>query len=109
MAEGHGRHVRMQAQSCDERVYSGRRLSIDPVLIMQAPDQLQVRPDLPSELAETLILFVDSRKPGIGAGLAVVVAQVLIPGKEPKPIANHRPAEICREVTVLDALISTGR
>src|SRR5262249_10711989 len=109
MAEGHRRHVRMLTLSCDERRYSRRRLTIDPVLIMQASNQLQIGLDLPGELPETLVLFVDSWELGVGAGLAVVIAQVLISRKEPKPVANHRTAEICREVTVLDALISAGR
>src|SRR4030095_16443250 len=39
----------------------------------------------------------------------VVIAQVLISGKEPNSIAAQRTAEIRREVTVLDALESAER
>src|SRR5262245_36659398 len=109
MAEGHCRHVRMLALSCRKRDYPCRGLSIDPVLVMKTANQLQVRLELPSQLPEALVLFVNSWVPGVDAGLAVVIAQVLVSGKEPKSIVKHRAAEIRREVVVLDPLISAER
>src|SRR5262245_2029310 len=96
MAKGHGRHMRMQTLSCGERRHQRRDLRIDPELVMKTLNQLQVRFELPSELSEDLILFVRSRKFGVGARLIVVIAQVLISGKEPKSIAMHWTAEIRR-------------
>src|SRR4030095_9989448 len=109
MAEGHGRHMRMAAISSGERDDLCRDLRIDPKLIMKTVNQLQVRLELPCELPEDLVLFVRSGKLRVGAGLTVVIAQVLISGKEPNSIAAQRTAEIRREVTVLDALESAER
>src|SRR5262245_14346357 len=108
MAEGHGRHVRMQTLSCSERRHQRRNRRVDPELAMNTLNQLQVGLELPCDLPENLILFVCSRELGIGARLAVVVAKVLISRKEPNSIAVQWTAEIRREVTVLDAFISAG-
>src|SRR5262245_28953986 len=109
MAEGYCRHIRMPAISGRERHRLRRDLRVDPELVMKTVHQLQVRLELPCELPEDLVLFVRSGKLRVGAGLTVVIAQVLISGKEPNSIAAQRTAEIRRKVTVLDALESAER
>src|SRR6516165_404122 len=107
MTEGYGRHVRMHALGCGERDQKCRDLRINPGLVIETLKQLQVWPELPGELTEDFVLFIRSREFGIGARLTVVIAQILISREEPNPVAMHRPAEICREVTVPDAFISS--
>src|SRR5262249_2374127 len=109
MAEGHCRHVRMQALSCGERGHPCRDRWIDPELLIKTLDQLQVRLELPRELPEGLVLLVCSRKLRVCAGLTVVVAQVLKSRKKPDSIATHWATKIRREVTVLDVFISAER
>src|SRR5262245_516129 len=103
MAKSHGRHMRMLAFGRGEWGHQRRNLRIDPVFIMKTLNQLQFWREVPCELPEDLVLFIRSWVFGIGAGLAVVVAQILISRKKPKPIAIDRTADICREVAVLDA------
>src|SRR5262245_27442457 len=109
MAEGHRWHVRMLALSCGERRHSCRDLGIDPEFVMKTLNQLQVRFELPRKFPEDLVLLVCSGELRVSTRLTIEVAQVLISRKEPKPVANHRAAEICGEVTVLDPLISAER
>src|SRR5262245_10244949 len=109
MAESYGRHMRMSAISSGERYDLCRDLRINPKLVMKTVNQLQVRLELPRQLPEDFVLFVRSGKLRVGAGLTVVIALVLISGKEPNSIAPQRTAEIRREVTVLDALESAER
>src|SRR5215831_9508904 len=109
MAKSHRGHVSMLALRCGKRRHQCRDLRIDPELAMNTLNQLQLRRELPRELPEDLVLLIRPWESGIGAGLAVGVAKVLISRKEPKPIAMHRTAEIRREVPVFDALISRGR
>ena len=106
IAEGHGRHVRMQAQGGLERRDESRNLRIHPVLVIDTRHQLQTWLHPPGDLPEELVLLVGAWKAGIGAGLTVVVAQVLISGEEPDTGSNDRTAEIGREITVPDALVS---
>ena len=71
---------------------------IDPELVVKALHQLPAGRQLPRELREELVLLVGPRELGIGARLAVVVAQVLVAGEEPQAVADRRAAEIRREV-----------
>src|SRR5215470_12590149 len=106
MAEAHCRHMCMQPLRCGERCQKCWNRWIDPELVMQTLNQLQVRLELPRHLSEDLILLVRPGEPGVGARLAVVVAQILISRKEPNPIVMQWTAKIRREVTVLDAFVS---
>src|SRR5215475_1739005 len=106
MAEGHRRHVCMDAQCCVERQRLCRDLRIDPELVMKTLIQLQARLNIPGEPSEDLVLLVGSRKLGVGARLAVVVAQVLVSRKEPYAIVTQRTAEIRRNVAILIPLVS---
>ena len=83
VAEGHGRHVRMDARRRVERRRLCRNLRVDPKLVMKTRIQLQARLEVPRRLSEDLVLFVGPWKFGIGARLAVVVAEVLISTEEP--------------------------
>src|SRR5262245_14536863 len=103
MAEGHGRHVGMLSLRCVEWCHPCRDLRVDPDLIIKSLKQLQARRELPRELSKDFVLLVGSWELGIGARLAVVVAQVLIPREEPNSIVTQGPAEIRREVPVLGA------
>ena len=100
MAEGHGRHRCVRAQGRFERLRDRRLFGVDPELVVKALNQLPGRSQLPRELREDLVLLVGPRECRIGAGLAVVVAQILVSGEEPQPIANSRTAEVRREVAV---------
>src|SRR5215831_7476114 len=106
MTEGHRRHVRMHALGCGERDQKCRNLRINPGLVIDTLKQLQVWLELPGELPENFVLFIRSREFRIGPRLTVVIAQILISGKKPNPVAMHWPAEIRREVTIPDAFIS---
>ena len=81
------------------------RHRVDPVLVMQAVNQLEPAEQLPRELREGLVLFVGPRQRGVGARLAIVVAQILVPGEEPEPVANNRPAEARRQIAVSRTLV----
>src|SRR5215831_7546652 len=83
MTKRHCRHVRMLSFSCGKRYRQCRNLWIGPQLLMKTLNQLQPRRELPRELPEDLVLFIRSREFWIGAGLTVVVAQVLVARKEP--------------------------
>src|SRR5258708_22304578 len=86
-----------------------RAVGTDPEFFVKALEQLQAWLELPRQLAEDVVLFVSPRESRIRTWLTVVAAQVLISGKEPESIVLNGTAEICREVTVPDALISAGR
>ena len=93
--------------ACRRRVASNGvtnvgRSRVDPELVVKALHQLQARREPPRELREDLVLLVGPGECRIGAGLAVVVAQVLVSGEEPQPIAHDRTAEVRREVAVSD-------
>src|SRR5262245_35157802 len=109
MAESHGRHIRMQALRCGKRQHQCRDLRVDPELVIKRLKQLQPWRELPSKLPENFVLLVCSWKLGVGAGLAVEIAQILISRKKPDSITTHRTAEIRCEVTVFDAFVSTER
>src|SRR5262245_31381605 len=106
MTERHGGHMRMLSQRSDERVHLCRSLRINPELVIKALNELQVRFEVPGEFGEDLVLFVLSRKLRVDARLAIVIAQILITGKEPKPIALHRTSKIGCEVTITNAFKS---
>src|SRR5204862_2477764 len=77
-----------------------------PVLVMNALHQPPRRREIPCQLAEGLVLVVDSRKRRIGRRLTVVVAQVLIATKKPQAIPNRRTAAVSGEVAIPVALVS---
>src|SRR4051812_46687911 len=79
------------------------------MLVVNALHQLPRRAESPGELGEHLVLFVCPWKGGIGTGLAVVVAQVLIAGKEPQPISHDWSTEIRRAVAVPFAFVPADR
>src|SRR5262245_10786992 len=106
MGKGHRRHVGMEALSCCKWQHLCWDLRVDPELIIKTVKQLHARRELPRELPGDFVLLVGSWKLRIGARLAVVIAQVLISSKKPNSIVTHGTAEIRREVTVLDALVS---
>ena len=105
MAEGHGRHRCAPRAGGFERRHERREIGIDPELVVKALHQLQAWAQPPRELREDLVLLVRPGKCRVGAGLAVVVAQILVSREEPQPIANDRTAEVRREVTVPRALV----
>ena len=105
MAEGHGRHRGVLTLRRFERLHRRRRLGVDPELVVNALNQLPARSQSPRELREDLVLLVGPREVRVGAGLAVVVAQILVAREEPQPIANNRTAKVRREVAVPDALV----
>ena len=109
MAEGHGRHRRVQALGRLERRHQCRTLRVHPELVVDALHQLHARGEPPRELRENLVLLVGPRERRVRAGLTVIVAQVLIPSEKPEPVANHGTAEIRREVTVTGALVPARR
>src|SRR5215213_6305770 len=107
--EGNGRDGRVPALCRLERLHERGELGVDPELVVVALKQLQPGSKPPRELRENLVLFVGPRQCGVGARLTVVVAQVLVSREEPQPIANHWPAEVCRDVAVSIAFVSAGR
>ena len=109
VAEGDGRDRRVPALRRLERLHERRELGVDPELVVEALKQLQAGRESPRELREDLVLLVGPRKCRVGSRLTVVVAQVLVSGKEPQPIANHRAAEVRRDVAVPDALVAALR
>ena len=76
------------------------------MLQVKALHQLERRRESPGELAEELVLFVRSRGGRVGAGLTVVVAQVLIAGEEPEPLLPDGSAQVGREVVILVAFVA---
>ena len=106
MTEIHRRHRRVESLGRIARLGRRRRFGVGPELVVNALRQLPARSQAPGELREDLVLFVFPRKIGIGARLTVGVAQVLVSGEEPQPIANDRAAEAGREVTVRLALVA---
>ena len=101
--------MRMQALSCGERLHQSRDFRVDPKLVIKTLKQLQPWFELPCQLTEDLVLLVRPWELGVGARLTIVIAQVLVSGKEPYSVAAYRTAEISSEVTVLDALVSRQR
>ena len=81
-------------------------LGVDPELVVHTLDQVQARREAPGELREHLVLLVRPRERRIGPGLAVVIAEVLVSGEEPEPIAHRGPAKIRGDVAVFRALVS---
>src|SRR5262245_65081450 len=113
MAESHGRHVRMQALRCGKRQHQCRDLRVDPELVIKRLKQLQPWRELPSKLPENFVLLVCSWKLGVGAGLAVEIAQILICRKKPDSITKHWTDEISCDVRVFVVFVfaecGTGR
>ena len=109
MSECHGRDSCVPSLRRFERLDERRQLWIDPGFVMKALQQLHARRQAPGELREDLVLLVGSGERRVGAGLAVVVAQVLIADEEPGPIANNRTTKIRRQVTIPVALVSALR
>ena len=106
MTEIDRRHRRVEALRRLARLGRRRRFGVGPELIVKALHQLPARSQAPGELREDLVLLVLPRKIRIGARLTVGVAQALVSGEEPQPIANDRAAEAGREVAVLRALVA---
>ena len=73
---------------------------------MRALHELQTRRQLPGHLAEDLVLLVGPWERGVRAGLAVVVAQVLVSREKPQPLTDDRASQVRREVAVPDAFVS---
>src|SRR5258708_25681492 len=109
MAEGHGRHRRMQTLSRLERGHQRGTLRVHPELVVETLHQLHARREPPRELRENLVLLVGPRERRVRARLTVIVAQVLISGEKPEPVANNRTAEIRREVTETGSLVPAWR
>src|SRR6476620_10039413 len=109
MAEGHGRHRRVEALGRLERRHQCRALWIHPELVVQALHQLHARRELPRELREHLVLLVGSRERRVRAWLTVIVAQVLVSNEKPQPFTHDGPAEIRCEVTETRALVAAWR
>src|ERR1700694_357115 len=97
MAERDCRNRCVGAQGCLERLRKRWLFGIDPVLVMNALNQLPARTQFPRELRKDLVLLVLSWQARIGAWLAVVVAQILISRKEPQSLADSRSAKARRE------------
>ena len=100
LPEGDGGHRCMQTQGGFKRLHKCRLFRVDPELVVHALNQLPAASQLPRELDENLVLLVGPGELWIAAGLAVVVAQMLVSREEPQPIANRRTADVRREVTV---------
>src|SRR6478672_3593098 len=106
VAEGDRRDRRVGTKRGFE--WPGERwlFGVDPRLVVNAVDQLPSRRQLRGYLCEHLVLLVASRLVRIGAGLAVVITQILIAAKEPHALSDHRPSETGREIAVFGALVS---
>src|SRR5205823_278644 len=102
---GHGRHRSVHAQGRFERRHQRWAIRVDPELVVKALNQLPAGSQSPRELREDLVLFVGPREFRFAARLTVVVAQILVSGKEPQPIANNRTAKRRREIAVPGALV----
>src|SRR5712671_3814949 len=109
MAEGHGRHRRVQALGRLERQHQCRTLRVHPELVVEALHQLHARRELPRELGKNLVLLVGPREGRVRTGLTVIVAEVLVSREKPEPVANNRTAEIGREITETGALVPAWR
>src|SRR6185295_10465583 len=105
MAKGDGRHRCLLVQGRFDPLHRRRELRVDPVLIVNALNQLPRRCESPRELREDLVLLVSPREIRVGAWLAVVVAQILIPREEPQSIPNDRSTEVGREVAIQGPLV----
>src|ERR1700716_2970042 len=109
MAEGHGRHRRMQTLSRLERRHQRGTLRIHPELVVETLHQLHARREPPRELRENLVLLVGPRERRVRARLAVIVAEILVPGEKPEAVAHNRTAEIRREVAETGTLVAAWR
>ena len=56
--------------------------------------------------AKIFVLLVFPRQLGIGARLTIGVAEMLVSGEEPQSIADHRPTQAGRDVTVPRSLVA---
>ena len=106
VAEGYRRHRCVSALRSLVRLHECGKLGVDPEFVMEALKQLQAWRQPPRELAEHLVLFVSPRKRRSGSRLTIVVAQVLVSGKEPQPIGYSRAAKIGGEVPILHPLVA---
>ena len=84
LTEGDGRHRCVQTQCGLEWLRDRWLFGVDPELVVHALNQLPARSQAPRELAEDLVLLIGSRECRVGAGLTVVVAQVLVSPEEPQ-------------------------
>src|SRR4030095_6908491 len=109
MAEGYRWNGRMITRRRDKRCRQRGENRVDPEFLVKALQQLQARFEAPRELREDLVLLVSPRVRRVGTWLAVVVAHVLIPAKEPQPIAHCWSANIGGEVLVLATLVPACR
>src|SRR6478735_2616896 len=100
LSEGDGWHRGMQTQGGFKRLHKRRLFRVDPERGVHALNQPPTGSQLPRDLHEDLVLLVGPGELWIAAGLAVVVAQMLVSREEPQAIANRRTADVCREVTV---------
>ena len=105
VSEGHVWNRRVHALGSDEWTRERGRRRIDPSLLVKALHHLQRRREPPIQLSEPLVLLVRARKGRVRAGLAVVVAQVLVRTEEPEPVAFHRSSHARGEVPVSDSLV----
>src|SRR5205823_4949092 len=62
--------------------------------------QLETGRELPGELPKEFVLFIFPRERRIRSGLAVVIAEMLIPGEEPHSIPHYGTAQIRRDVAI---------
>src|SRR4030095_1342479 len=72
---------------------------------MEALHQLPARREPPRKFPEGLVLLEPLWIVRISARLTVLVMQVLVTGKEPQAIANHRTAKRRRGVVIPAALV----
>ena len=105
LTEGDRWHRCVQTQCGFERLRERWLFGVDPELVVHALNQLPARGQPPRDLAEDLVLLIGSRECRVGAGLTVVVAQVLISPEEPQAIANSGTAQVRRHVPVPGPLI----
>src|ERR671924_824501 len=96
----------MRAQSGLEWSRDRRRFRADPELVVDALHQSPAGSELPGKLREDLVLLVGPGESRIRPWLTIVVAQVLVTGKEPQAIAKDRTAHVCREITVPGAFVA---
>src|SRR5688572_20737302 len=73
---------------------------------MEALSQPPRRTEPPCQLRKDLILLVGPRERRVGAGLSVVIAQVLVSREEPQPIPNDWPADIRGQIAIPGALVA---
>ena len=109
MSKGRRRHFSIESDRGFKRRHERRPLGVDPELVVKTRNQTKAWRDLPRQLAEQLVLLVLPRECRVGAGLTVVIAKVLIPREEPRPVAYDRSTEIGGEVMVSGALVAALR